>query len=223
MLEATGVTKVYKTGSKDLQVLKGIDLKIEKGKFVSIFGPSGAGKSTLLHILGGLDEPTQGSVILDKQDVYKLSDKKRAQIRNKEIGFVFQFYYLLREFSALENVMMPALIKTGTRDKGQGARDKAKELLGVVGLQDRADHRPNQLSGGEQQRVAIARALMNNPALLLCDEPTGNLDSDSGKGIIDLLSKLNKEMGSTIVVVTHEEEIARTANAVLFIKDGRFQ
>ena len=223
MLEATGVTKVYKTGSKDLQVLKGIDLKIEKGKFVSIFGPSGAGKSTLLHILGGLGEPTQGSVILDKQDVYKLSDKKRAQIRNKEIGFVFQFYYLLREFSALENVMMPALIKTGTRDKGQGARDKAKELLGVVGLQDRADHRPNQLSGGEQQRVAIARALMNNPALLLCDEPTGNLDSDSGKGIIDLLSKLNKEMGSTIVVVTHEEEIARTANAVLFIKDGRFQ
>jgi len=223
MLEATGVTKVYKTGSKDLQVLKGIDLKIEKGKFVSIFGPSGAGKSTLLHILGGLDEPTQGAVILDKQDVYKLSDKKRAQIRNKEIGFVFQFYYLLREFSALENVMMPALIKTGTRDKGQGARDKAKELLGVVGLQDRADHRPNQLSGGEQQRVAIARALMNNPALLLCDEPTGNLDSDSGKGIIDLLSKLNKEMGSTIVVVTHEEEIARTANAVLFIKDGRFQ
>jgi len=220
MLKATNIHKIYTNGDKELCVLKGVDIKVDKGEFVSIFGPSGAGKSTLLHILGGLDEPTEGRVFLEGEDIYKLGDRKRAGIRNKKIGFVFQFYHLLPEFSALENVMLPAMIN-GARGSVLGSR--AEGLLELVGLGDRIGHKPGQLSGGEQQRAAIARALINSPGLLLCDEPTGNLDSVSGKGIIELLCSLNKEKGVTIAVVTHEEAIAQRAHKVLYIRDGRLQ
>lgn len=217
MIEAKGVHKVYDNAAKELHVLKGIDLTIQQGEIVSILGPSGAGKSTLLHILGGLDKPTEGRVILQGLDLYKLSDNARARIRNGIIGFVFQFYHLLPEFSALENVMLPALIKR----RGNLNTQKAKHLLEIVGLKDRINHKPGELSGGEQQRVAIARALINGPGVLLCDEPTGNLDSESGKGIMELLYRLNKEEKTTVVIVTHEEEIAKKAGRITRIKDGR--
>ncbi|MDD5449454.1 MAG: ABC transporter ATP-binding protein [Candidatus Omnitrophica bacterium] len=229
MLEAIGIHKVYKNGGKELRVLKGIDLKIEKGAFVSVLGPSGAGKSTLLHILGGLDKPTQGQAMVEGQDIYRLSDRKRAHLRNSKIGFVFQAYHLLPEFSTLENVMLPALIKKQTQGQCEASRrDKdtraqAKEILRSVGLGNRAGHRPNELSGGEQQRTAIARALINEPEILLCDEPTGNLDSASGKEIIELLYKLNKEKGATVMVVTHDEQIAGKTDRVVHIRDGALQ
>ena len=222
-MQAINVHKTYRNGARELRVLKGIDLKIEKGKFVSILGPSGAGKSTLLHILGGLDEPTEGSVIFDNEDIYKLGDRKRAGLRNKKIGFAFQFYHLLPEFCALENVMLPALIKGKRQCRGvwpYAPTEDAQRLLELVGLKDRMYHRPGELSGGEQQRTAIARALVNEPELLLCDEPTGNLDSATGQGIIELLHKLNREKKTTIVVVTHEEGIAAKADKVVNIKDG---
>jgi lipoprotein-releasing system ATP-binding protein len=168
--------------------------------------------------LGGLDEPTEGSVIFDGEDIYKLSGAKRAVVRNKKIGFVFQSYHLLPEFSALENVAMPALIKN--RSQVSGLRSQAEQLLEMVSLKDRMHHRPSELSGGEQQRTAIARALVNSPGLLLCDEPTGNLDSGTGGGIIELLYKLNREHKATVVVVTHEEAIAKKAGKVVNIKDG---
>lgn len=224
MLEAINVHKVYRNGVKELRVLTDISLKVAEGEFVSILGPSGAGKSTLLHILGGLDEPTKGSVVLDNEDIYKMGDRKRAGLRNKKVGFVFQSYHLLSEFSALENVAMPALIKGKRQCRGEllfAPAENAQELLELVGLKDRMRHRPGELSGGEQQRTAIARALINRPGLLLCDEPTGNLDSETGQGIIELLYNLNKQKKTTVVVVTHEEAIAEKADKVVNIKDGR--
>jgi lipoprotein-releasing system ATP-binding protein len=219
MLQAINIHKIYKTGASELHVLKGIDLKVEKGEFVSILGPSGAGKSTLLHIMGGLDEPSKGSMIFEGRDIYRLNGGQRSALRNAKIGFVFQFYHLLPEFSALENVAMPALIK---RSQGHKVtRSQAKKLLKLVGLESRIDHRPGALSGGEQQRVAIARALINGPRLLLCDEPTGNLDSGTGQEIIELVHRLNKEEKTTVVIVTHEEGIAARADKVVNIKDGR--
>ena len=238
MVEAKDIHKVYRDGSRELHVLKGVSLTIQKGEAVSIVGPSGAGKSTLLHILGGLDRPTGGQVIFDRVDLYKLGEAKRALVRNKKIGFVFQFYHLLPEFTALENVMLPALIggTSPPRHVGQkagrgvrpapacGAKGRAAELLEVVGLGGRMGHRPNRLSGGELQRVAIARALMNQPELLLCDEPTGNLDCASGKGVIELLlRRIRREARATVVVVTHQEEIARESDRILHIKDGLLQ
>ncbi|MCM8782187.1 MAG: ABC transporter ATP-binding protein [Candidatus Omnitrophica bacterium] len=223
LLEARDVVKIYKNGAKELRVLKGIDIKIKRGEFVSILGPSAAGKSPLLHILGGLDEPTDGVVLLEGENIYKLSDKRRAEVRNKKIGFVFQFYHLLPEFSAFENIMLPAFISAKRKAQSAGAKERAMELLELVGLKDRIGHKPNQLSGGEQQRVAVVRALVNAPELLLCDEPTGNLDSESGKGLIGLLDKLHKERQTTIVVVTHEDQIAKKADRVLYMKDGKLQ
>ncbi|MBI4335563.1 MAG: ABC transporter ATP-binding protein, partial [Candidatus Omnitrophica bacterium] len=186
-----------------------------------------AGKSTLLHILGGLDEPTGGRVLINDEDMYGLSGAKRALIRNRKIGFVFQFYHLLPEFTALENVMLPAMIGAKRR-RGDGpaaapARENAARVLEMVGLGHRMSHRPGQLSGGEQQRAAIARALINEPLLLLCDEPTGNLDSVSGREIVDLLSRLNVEMKRTVVVVTHEEDISKRTDRVLYMRDGKLQ
>ena len=220
MLEARKLHKSYHNGNKTIHVLKGVDLSIDSGEFVSVVGPSGAGKSTLLHILGGLDDPTKGEVIFEKENIYGLSDLALCKIRNERIGFVFQFYHLLPEFTVLENVSMPVLINAGSGRKSPELKKDALELLGRVGLGERATHFPNQLSGGEQQRVAIVRALINEPALLLCDEPTGNLDSKTGEGIISLVKKINLERRMSIVLVTHNFELAKAADKVYHLKDG---
>ncbi|MCX5706081.1 MAG: ABC transporter ATP-binding protein [Candidatus Omnitrophica bacterium] len=220
MLEAKVIHKVYNDGKKDLAVLKGIDLKIEEGRFAAIVGPSGAGKSTLLHILGGLDSPTQGKVFFQSKDIYNLSDPGLAKIRNQKIGFVFQFYHLLSEFTVLENVMIPALISAQSTSHSLQFREKAMELLIQMGLSERVSHFPNQLSGGEKQRVAIARALINNPCLLLCDEPTGNLDSKSGEDIISLIKNISLKNQMTVVLVTHNLELSKLADKVYYLRDG---
>ncbi len=220
MLEAKNIHKVYYNGNKQLEVLRGVNLSIDKGKFVAIVGPSGAGKSTLLHILGGLDTPTQGEVIFAQKNIYNLSDAELSKIRNERIGFVFQFYRLLSEFTVLENVSMPALINSEQRVASSEIRIKAAGLLEEAGLSERITHFPNQLSGGEQQRVAIARALINKPSLLLCDEPTGNLDSKTSDGIIALVKKINLENQMAVVLVTHNAELAKTAQIIYHLRDG---
>ena len=220
MLEARKLHKSYHNGNKTIHVLKGVDLSIDSGEFVSVVGPSGAGKSTLLHILGGLDDPTKGEVIFEKENIYGLSDLALCKIRNERIGFVFQFYHLLPEFTVLENVLMPVLIDAGPGMKSSTLKNNALELLARVGLGERATHFPGQLSGGEQQRVAIVRALINEPALLLCDEPTGNLDSKTGEGIISLVKKINLERRMSVVLVTHNLELARVADKSYHLKDG---
>lgn len=202
-----------------MHVLKGVDLTIEAGEVVAIVGPSGAGKSTLLHILGGLDVPKEGQVIFRGQNLYGLSDIKRAQTRNTDMGFVFQSYHLLPELTALENVVLPAMIKENSRKTGT-IEFAGLKLLEELGLSARASHRPNQLSGGEQQRVAIARALMNGPKVVFCDEPTGNLDSVSGQVVMDTLLRLNKTHGATVVIVTHDDKIASRTQRVIAMKDG---
>lgn len=213
MLHATGITKSY----SQLRVLKGIDLEIRKGEIVAIVGASGAGKSTLLHILGTLDTPDTGKVIIQEKDVFAQSPNAVAAFRNKSIGFVFQFHNLLPEFSALENVMIPGLIG-GTKETN--VRNKAEELLRMLGLSERLSHKPSELSGGEQQRTAVARALINSPMLLLADEPSGNLDSRNAVELHQLFFKLRDEMGQTFVIVTHNDDLAQMADRRLEIKDG---
>ncbi|MFH1398336.1 MAG: ABC transporter ATP-binding protein [Candidatus Omnitrophota bacterium] len=221
MLSVKNIHKVYNSSNnKQIQVLKGLDLIIKEGEFAAIIGPSGAGKSTLLHILGGLDEPTQGSVVFKGEDIYKLSDNLLCRMRNQDIGFVFQFYHLLPEFTVLENVMLPALIKSELNDKGQGIKGKALELLDKAALSERIGHFPSELSGGEQQRVAICRALINRPKILFCDEPTGNLDSKSGGEIISLIRRINKEGKMAVALVTHNLELANLSDKVYKLKDG---
>jgi len=219
MLEARNIQKIYKSGNKELAVLKGVDVKIDQGKFVAIVGPSGAGKSTLLHILGGLDAPTEGVVSFEGEDLYNLSDIALSEIRNRRIGFVFQFYHLLSEFTVVENILMPAWIGGGYSLKCQ-LKEEVTRLLERVGLSERAQHFPSQLSGGEQQRVAILRALINRPRLLLCDEPTGNLDSGRGEEILNLIKKINTENQMAVVLVTHNLELTRGADRVYHLKDG---
>ena len=219
-MEAKNIHKVYYNGNKELNVLKGIDLSIDKGKFIAIVGPSGAGKSTLLHILGGLDMPTAGEVIFEQRDIYHLSDVELSEVRNERIGFVFQFYHLLSEFTVLENVLMPALIGFRLSAFNSQPREEALRLLEQVGLSERITHFPNQLSGGEQQRVAIVRALINRPGLLLCDEPTGNLDSQAGEETISLIKKINLENGMAVILVTHNAELAKVAESIYHLRDG---
>ncbi|NOZ55346.1 MAG: ABC transporter ATP-binding protein [Calditrichaeota bacterium] len=203
-----------------LHVLKGIDLDIRRGEIVAIVGPSGVGKSTLLHILGALDRPTAGTVSVDGVDVFSMDNGQLAAFRNRTAGFVFQFHHLLPEFTALENVMMPALIAGVDRKR---AEKRALQLLEQVGLSDRAGHRPNELSGGEQQRVAVARALTNSPKLLLADEPSGNLDAQASKHLHELLWDLVRKEGRTLIIVTHNLDLAKTADRVIELWDGRIK
>lgn len=221
LIRAENLNKVYKDGKKSLEVLKDIDIYLKKGKISAIVGPSGAGKSTLLHILGGLDQPSKGKVLFDGIDLYGVGDDKRSLIRNKRIGFVFQFYYLMPEFSAIENVIMPGLIKKPDAPNKDRLSKEAERLLGSVGLKSRAGHKPSELSGGEAQRVAIARALINRPDIVLCDEPTGNLDSENSKIVMELIRDLNKKTGQAFVIVTHNERVADVAENIIHIKDGR--
>lgn len=215
MIKAENITKSF--GS--LQILKGLDMHVDKGEVVSIVGASGAGKSTLLQILGTLSRPDTGSLVIDGCNVLELSDRKLAHFRNARIGFVFQAHHLLPEFTALENVMMPALIGGASRSQ---ARQKALSLLERVGVSHRLEHKPSQLSGGEQQRVAIARALVNDPAVLLADEPSGNLDSATKQEIHSLFFALREQLGQTIVIVTHDEQLARMCDRCLHMSDGSF-
>ena len=219
LIEAHNIHKTYRQADYLLHVLKGIDLQIHAGEVVALVGPSGAGKSTLLHILGALDMPHQGQVHFNGQDVYALADQQRARLRNSQMGFVFQFYHLLPELTALENVTLPAMVKNNSRKTSAIELDGVK-LLEQMGLAQRVSHRPSQLSGGEQQRVAIARSLMNNPQVVFCDEPTGNLDSQSGAMVIDVLLNLNKTNNQTVVIVTHDSVIAKRTQRVIYIKDG---
>jgi lipoprotein-releasing system ATP-binding protein len=213
MLKATNITRTY----NDLQVLKGVDIFVNKGEIVSIVGSSGAGKSTLLHILGSLDKANTGEIWINNQRIDTLKEKELAKFRNKHIGFVFQFHHLLPEFTALENVCIPGWI-AGTPKNELEAR--ALELLKILGLQDRASHKPSELSGGEQQRVAVARALINNPDIVFADEPTGNLDSKHAQELHELFLHLQKTMGQTFLIVTHNEALAKMSDRVIHMKDG---
>jgi lipoprotein-releasing system ATP-binding protein len=213
-----GLAKTYLMGDRRLEVLRGVDLEIAQGELVALTGPSGAGKSTFLHLLGTLDVPTRGRVSFDGEDVFERGEEGLAEFRNRTIGFVFQSHHLLPEFSALENAMMPALIRRVARAE---ARRRAAEMLGLVGLGERLEHRPGELSGGEQQRVALARALCLSPRLLLADEPTGNLDPQTAEGIHALLADLNARLGITAVVVTHNERLAQALPRRLRLVEGR--
>ena len=215
---AQEVTKSFARDGERVEVLKGVSLAVSVGEVVSIAGPSGVGKSTLLHLLGGLERPTGGKISYGETNLAELTDLALARFRNRHAGFVFQFHHLLPEFSAVENVMLPLLIR---RAIPAAARERAAALLGRVGLSGRLRHRPGELSGGEQQRVAIARALVGEPAVLLADEPTGNLDSKTGEEVFELLRELNQETRLTCILVTHNEELARRTDRVLRMLDGR--
>jgi len=225
ILAAAGIHKSYRMGVTKVKVLKGVNLAVKKGEFVAIVGASGSGKSTLLHILGALDKPDKGVVSFERQDLSRFGAGELNRFRNKMVGFVFQFYHLLDELSVLENVFLPAMTSRsilGWFACRRWARRRAGGLLGQLGLAERAHHKPYQLSGGERQRVAIGRALMNEPTILLADEPTGNLDSATGNGILDVFERLNKA-GQTIVMVTHDERIARRAGRIVTLIDGKIR
>jgi putative ABC transport system ATP-binding protein len=218
VIEAQNLTKVYQMGSQEVRALDGLSFKVQRGEVVAIMGPSGSGKSTLMNILGCLDLPSSGDYFLDGEKVFNLSDDQLADIRNRKVGFVFQKFMLLPRSTALANVELPmryAGVSNGLA--------RAKEALTAVGLGDRINHKPPELSGGQQQRVAIARALVNDPAILMADEPTGNLDSKSGKEIMELILKLNKDLGTTIILVTHDPRIGEQAQRVIHIRDGKIE
>jgi putative ABC transport system ATP-binding protein len=216
VIQAENLTKVYKMGQMEVHALNGLSLKIARGEVVSIMGPSGSGKSTLMNIIGCLDRPSSGEYILDGETVSKLSNDQLATIRNRKVGFVFQSFNLLTRATALANVELPLRYSS----LAKGRREKARSALESVGLSDRVTHRPNELSGGQQQRVAIARALVNDPAIILADEPTGNLDTKSGLEILELLLKLNREHGTTLIIVTHAPDIAAQSQRIIRIRDG---
>jgi lipoprotein-releasing system ATP-binding protein len=217
IIQIKKLTKIFGDGV-EIKALDGVDINIERGEFLAIIGPSGSGKSTLLNQIGILDTPTSGTILLDGVDVTKMSDKQRSITRNKQLGFIFQYHHLLPDFNALENAMMPLLI-SGV--KSSKAREIASSMLHEVGLGDRMDHRPNQLSGGQNQRVAIARALVNKPSIVIGDEPTGNLDSKASESIYELLRKLNREHNQTFILVTHDERMAAKTDRIIRLVDGR--
>lgn len=223
LLYAKDINKDYKVGKSTLRVLNGVSLEIYRGEILIILGPSGAGKSTLLHIFGLLDTPTSGQVVYRGENLSQLSSRQQAERRNRHFGFVFQFYHLLPDFTALENVMMPRLIGRMAQSppNGKTNREKAMEILDMVGLKDRTLHRPDQLSGGERQRVAFARALANEPEVLFCDEPTGNLDTKSSREIQDLILRLNTLNNQTFIIVTHDENFAALGKRRIKMVDGR--
>ena len=218
MIEAVNLTKSFKMEGLELTVFKGVNLTIARGEMLAIVGASGAGKSTLLHILGTLDRPSSGTVLFEGQDLFTLSDQKQAEFRNRRIGFVFQFHHLLPEFSALENVCLPAYIQNRS---AQDVRGEAISLLKDVGLEHRLTHKPGELSGGEQQRVAVARALIQHPNLVLADEPTGNLDTHTGDALFALMRTLNRSRGITFVIVTHNEKLSAQADRIIHMEDGQ--
>jgi len=218
IIELNEVWKIYKMDEVDFPALQGMNLEVNKGEFLAVVGPSGSGKSTALNAIGALDVPTKGVIYLDGKDISKLSESMLAQIRGKKIGFVFQSFHLIPSLSALENVALPM---TFQRIQIAERMKKAKELLTSVGLGDKLNNLPSQLSGGERQRVAIARALANNPEVILADEPTGNLDSKTGVEILNLLKNLNKKEGKTLIVVTHDEKIAKEADRIAYLEDGK--
>ena len=217
VIDIENVTKVYQMGEVEVHALCGLSLSVSAGEMLSIMGPSGSGKSTLMNIVGCLDQPTAGRYLLEGRDVGRLNDDQLAEIRNRRIGFVFQTFNLLSRTSALENVMLPRIYAGVGRAR---RRDQAREALASVGLADRMSHTPNELSGGQQQRVAIARALVNDPAILLADEPTGNLDSTSGREVMALLQAMNRDRGITVILVTHDPNIARHTDRIVYLYDG---
>ena len=217
IIELKNLTKIYKNGM-EFRALDNANLKIKKGEFVAIVGPSGSGKSTLMHMIGLLDTPSSGTLLIDGKDVTNMSDKERSEMRNRMLGFVFQYHHLLPDFTALENVIMPLLILGKSRKEAQ---EIAENLLKEVGLEDRMDHRPGELSGGQNQRVAVARALSCSPAIVLGDEPTGNLDTKTGDLIYELLRRLNREHNQTFIVVTHNENLASKADRIIRLVDGK--
>jgi putative ABC transport system ATP-binding protein len=218
LLEVRNVKKSYAMGKMLVPALRGVTFKVEEGEQIAIFGPSGSGKSTLLHIIGGLDRPDEGSVLIDDVDFYKLGSNEIADTRLKKVGFVFQFFNLLPRLTALKNVELPLALANFPPGK---AEEKAAEMLSLVGLKERMTHKPAELSGGEQQRVALARALINDPEIILADEPTGNLDTKTGQEIVQLIKHLNQEQGKTFIIVTHDTHVAQTADRIIHIKDGQ--
>jgi lipoprotein-releasing system ATP-binding protein len=221
LIEADGLTKKYQIEKTSIDVLRGVSLSIGAGETVSIVGASGAGKSTLLHILGGLDRPTSGHVLYKGEDLYGLSESRRTEVRALRIGFVFQAYHLLPELDITDNVMLPAMSRSGAVRRSGELRKRAVELLGQVGLGHRATHRPYELSGGEQQRAAMARALMNEPEVVLADEPTGNLDSKTGQVVLDYLFDLTRGRRHTLILVTHNDAVAKLCDRTLTLTDGK--
>ncbi|MFO8034075.1 MAG: ABC transporter ATP-binding protein [Candidatus Bipolaricaulota bacterium] len=218
LLELRGITKEYQLGKSAVHALRGLDLEIGKGEIVALMGPSGSGKSTLMHILGALDTPTAGRAAIEGHDLHELGERQLAELRGRKVGFVFQTFHLVPTLSAQRNVELPMVfLKIGRRERAR----RARELLARVGLEDRAKHKPNELSGGERQRVAIARALVNGPDVILADEPTGNLDSETGAPILELLRRLSAEDGKTVVLVTHDPEATAIAHRIIRLRDGR--
>ncbi|MEM2103163.1 MAG: ABC transporter ATP-binding protein [Candidatus Bathyarchaeia archaeon] len=217
ILEVKGVKKAYRMGNVSVPALRGVSFSVEEGEFVAILGPSGSGKSTLLHVIGGLDKPDEGTVFIDGKDIFTLNSNQLADVRLRKIGFVFQFFNLLPRLSALKNVELPLTLADVSEKE---TTEKAKKLLALVGLGERMHHRPSELSGGEQQRVAIARALINDPKIILADEPTGNLDTKTGWEIVELMRNLNAKKEQTFIIVTHDPSIAEEADRIIYFKDG---